>query len=96
MKLTESQAVELFLDEEIEVDGTKLTLVEEGDFKQDGKYQSADIIFTDGKDYYRTYITRAGSPFTDWEYIDYGDAVVDKVEKREITVTRWVTVKEAE
>ena len=92
MKLTQEQVIELWREEEIEVNGITLTVVEVGDFEQDGKYQYADIIFTDGFKHYRTYITRSGSPFTDWVYVDYGDAVIDEVEKREVTVTRWVSV----
>ncbi|MEH6941642.1 hypothetical protein [Bacillus sp. JJ722] len=92
MKLTQKQVIELYFEEEIEVEGVKLTTVEEGDFEQDGKYQSAGLIFTDGKKHYRSYVTRSGSPFTDWHYNDYGDADIDEVEKREITVTSWVAI----
>jgi hypothetical protein len=48
MKLTQKQVNELFFEEEIEVEGVTLTTVEEGDFEQDSKYQSAELIFTDG------------------------------------------------
>lgn len=92
MKLTQKQVNQLFSEEEIEVEGVTLTTVEEGDFEQDGKFQSADIIFTDGEKHYRSYVYRSGSPFTDWYYEDYGDADVDEVEKREVTVTKWVGV----
>lgn len=92
MKLSQEQVIELWREEEIEVNGITLSIVEVGEFEQDGKYQDADIIFTDGTKHYRTYITRSGSPFTDWEYEDYGDAVIDEVEKREVTITRWVSV----
>jgi hypothetical protein len=92
MKLSQEQINELFFEGEIEVDGVTLTTVEEGDFEQEGKYQSADIIFTDGSKNYRSYVSRSGSPFTDWYYDDYGDATVDEVEKREVTVVKWVTV----
>lgn len=93
MKLTERQVVEMFLDGGLTLEGgTELGVVEEGDFEQDGKYQSAEIIFTDGTKFYCAYVTRAGSPFTDWEYVDYGDADITEVEKREVTVTKWVAV----
>lgn len=92
MKLTQTQINELFFQEEIEVEGVTLTTVEEGDFEQDGKSQSAQIIFTDGEKHYRSYIYRSGSPFTDWYYDDYGDADIYEVEKREVAVTKWVGV----
>lgn len=93
MKLTEAQIVELYFEGELDVDGTKLTTVHEGSFEQDGKYQTADIIFTDGERYYMSYVVRSGSPFTDWNYVDYGDADVTEVEKREVTVTEWIEVR---
>lgn len=92
MKLTQKQLIELWREEELEVNGVTLTVVEEGEFEQDYKYQSAQIIFTDGSKNYSGYITRSGSPFTDWEYEDYGDADLTEVEKREVTVTKWVAV----
>lgn len=92
VKLTQEQLINLYFEEEIEVDGIKYTTVEEGDFEQDGKYQSAELIFTDGTKHYRGYISRSGSPFTDWHYDDYGDADIDEVEKQEVTVTAWVSV----
>ena len=92
MKMTQKQVNQLFSEEEIEIDGVTLTTVEEGDFEQDGKSQSAELIFTDGEKFYRSYIYRSGSPFTEWYYEDYGDADIDEVEKREVTVTRWVGV----
>jgi hypothetical protein len=92
MKLTQSQVNELFFEGEIEVNGLKLTTVEEGEFEQDHKYQSAELIFTDGEKHYSAFVTRSGSPFTDWDYDDYGDASVAEVEKREVTIVRWVAV----
>ena len=92
MKMTQKQVNQLFSEEEIEIDGVTLTTGEEGDFEQDGKSQSAELIFTDGEKFYRSYIYRSGSPFTEWYYEDYGDADIDEVEKREVTITRWVRV----
>lgn len=92
MKLTQEQVNDLFIEDEIEVDGVDLTLVERGEFEQDGKYQDADVIFTDGNKHYRSFVTRTGSPFTEWEWEDYGEAHVEEVEKREVTVTRWMPV----
>lgn len=92
MKLSQEQVNELFFEGEIEVDDVKLETVEEGEFEQDHKYQSAELIFTDGEKTYRAFVTRSGSPFTDWHYDDFGDADVTEVEKREVTVSRWVAV----
>jgi hypothetical protein len=92
MKMTNKQAQELFFEEEITIDGITYETVEEGDFEQDGKYQTAELIFTDGTKFYQTEITRSGSPFSDWYYEDYGDADLIEVEKKEVTITRWVQV----
>ncbi|MDK1004054.1 hypothetical protein [Bacillus subtilis] len=92
MKLTQEQLNELFFEEEIEVDGITLKVVEEGDFEQDGKYQAAELIFTDGEKFYSGFISRSGSPFSDWIYDDWGDADITEVEKREVVVTKWVAV----
>lgn len=92
MKLTQKQVNELFFEEELDIDGVTLTTVEEGDFEQDGKYQNAELIFTDGMKFYRAYIYRSGSPFSEWYYEDYGNADIDEVEKREVTVTKWVAI----
>lgn len=92
MKLTQKQVIRLFFDGEIEHEGKTLKVVEEGEFEQDYKYQSAELIFTDGEKFYSSSVTRSGSPFTDWYYEDYGDAEVDEVVKKEVTITKWVAV----
>ena len=92
MKLTQEQVNELFFEGDIEVDGVTLTTVEEGDFEQDYKFQSAELIFTDGEKFYKSEVIRSGSPFTDWEYVDWGVADVYEVEKVEVTVEKWANV----
>lgn len=92
MKLTQEQVNDLFFEGAIEVDGVTLEVEVEGEFSQDHKWQTAELIFTDGEKFYRSYVTREGSPYTDWYYYDCDDAEVYEVEKREITVTRWVNV----
>lgn len=89
-KMTLEEVTQLFFEEEIEIAGVKYTTVEEGDFEQDGKMQYARLIFTDGDTFFRTYISRSGSPFTDWYYEDYGDADIDIVTKQTITIEEWV------
>ncbi|MDQ0174433.1 hypothetical protein [Bacillus chungangensis] len=93
MKITQEQINELFFEGEIEVNGAKYKTVEEGDFEQGVKYQTAHLIFTDGKKHYLSYVTRSGSPFTDWEYEDWNDAAVYEVEQREVVVKEWAVVK---
>lgn len=92
IKLTQAQVNELFSEGGGEFDGVGYEVIEEGEFSQDYKYQTAAVIFTDGERNYRSYITRSGSPFSDWHYEDHGMADIDVVEKREVTVSRWVAV----
>lgn len=97
MKLTQAELNYLYLEEEVETsEGITLKTVEEGEFEQDHKHQVAEIVFTDGKNFYRGFVSRSGSPFTDWEWDDWGDADIVKVEKKEVVVTQWVPVKEDE
>lgn len=90
MKLTKKQVNQMFSEGGLEEDGLNLRVVEEGEFEQDYKYQSAEVIFTDGEKFYSATVTRSGSPFTDWYYEDYGYADITEVEKREVTITKWV------
>ena len=92
VKFSQEQINELFFEEEITIGGVKYETVEEGDFEQDGKCQSAELIFTDGTRFFRGWVTRSGSPFTDWHYDDSGDDEAHEVVKKEVTVTRWVAV----
>ena len=93
MRLTQAQVNQMFFEGGLEEDGMSLGVVEESEFEQDYKYQTAELIFTDGDKFYRTYVTRSGSPFTSWEYEDFGDdAEINEVEKREVTTTEWVNV----
>lgn len=92
VKLTQTELNEIYSEGEVEVNGVKYTEIEIGEWTQEGKYQSASVIFTDGEKTYRGYVSRSGSPFTDWHWDDYGDADITEVEKREITITKWVRV----
>lgn len=70
---------------------------DEGDWDQDSKYQHIDMIVKHvptGK-YYRGSFSRAGSPFTDWDY-QYYDTTLYEVERVEkvITTTSWEPVKQ--
>lgn len=93
IKLTAEEAIELHSDGEVTTEqGVILEAVETGEWEQDYKYQNASVVFTDGARFYSTTITRSGSPFTDWEYVDYGDADVTEVQKISVVVERWVNV----
>lgn len=93
VKLTQSELNEIFSEGEIEVNGVKYVEVEIGEWTQDYKYQNAAVVFTDGEKTYRGYVTRSGSPFTDWHWNDFGAADILEVEKREVTITKWAVVK---
>ena len=92
VKLAQSELNEIYSEGEVEVNGVKYSEVEIGDWTQDGKYQQAFVIFTDGDKTYRGYVSRSGSPFSEWYWDDYGDADISEVEKREVTITKWVNV----
>lgn len=92
VKLTQEQLNEIYCEGEVEANGVTYREVELGEWAQDYKYQNAEVIFTDGEKTYRGYVTRSGSPFTDWHWNDYGDADISEVEKREVTITKWVAI----
>lgn len=97
LKITKGQLEELYSQEYLEIDGKELTIVEEGEWEQDHKFQSLELIFTDGEKNYRGYIGRSGSPFTDWTYDSevYGADDIENisvVEKKEVVTTQWVAV----
>lgn len=95
VKMTRRQLIELRREETLTLGDITYTVVEEGEWDGAGeKYQTLDVIFTDGERFYSGCITRSGSYFTDWEYDDYGDADIDEVRKvtRTITVERWEAV----
>lgn len=96
MNLTVSELEELYFESSIEKDGNTLEVVEEGDWTHEHKCQSKEIIFTDGARFYRGYVGRSGSEWTVWNYDSeiYGandKADIDEVEKREVTIVKWVT-----
>lgn len=98
MKITVEQLEDLGLEGGIiSFNGVQLELIEEGEWEQDDKFQSKEIIFSDGNKFYRGYIGRSGSPFSYWTYDSeiYGandPADITEVEKKEVVVTKWVSV----
>lgn len=93
IKLTQKQLIRLWREKEYEVDGVTFQVQEVGEWDGAGeKYQSLEVIFTDGERFYSGCITRSGSYFTDWNYDDYGDADITEVRK----VTKTIVVEEWE
>ncbi|WP_240514576.1 deoxynucleoside kinase [Bacillus wiedmannii] len=93
---------ELIFDEKLakdimwgDYDPEKYELVEDAeDWEVDGKYQNSSIIFkhkASGK-HYKYYVTRSGSPFTDYEYY-FDDDVFEVEYKEEVKLVKgWVSV----
>lgn len=92
VQMTNRELIGLWYEGEAEVNGVNYHVEEEGDWDGAGeKYQTLEVIFTDGKRFYRGCITRSGSYFSVWNYDDYGNADIDEVVKRTRTVeiTQW-------
>ena len=75
-------------------------LVHEGEWEQDGKCQHLQVIYEakdDGK-YYSFWVSRSGSPFTDWYYDQFEymkEGAMEKlteVEKVEKVIMSWEVV----
>lgn len=92
MNLEQSEINDLFREDEIQHDAVVLKLVSKDPWSQDGKYQNADFIFTDGVKFWRSTVSRSGSPFTEWNWESDGDADIDEVVKTQVLVDRWVKV----
>lgn len=72
-----------------------LKVVEVGDWISEGKYESCEVIFTDGEHYYSATAVRSGSYFSDYSYNsewDDGDADVVEVRKVTKTIEVWEAV----
>ena len=93
MKLTIDQLEDLYFEGGSEVDGNTLGVIEEGEWEQDHKFQTLEIIFTDGIKHYAGDVGRSGSPFTDWIYdseIHGADTPADIVEVKQVEITKTV------
>lgn len=74
-----------------------LHLIEEGEWTQDYKFQSRDIIFKHQDKYYIISETRSGSPFSHWEYEEHdidkdGFIECDEVFKKKVLSYEWSTI----
>jgi len=65
-------------------------VIDETEWQDHGKYQSAAVYFVHEGTTYQLGIGRAGSHFSHWHY--ESDAECVEVEKREKTVTYWAPV----
>lgn len=69
-------------------DGVELRVVEEGDWVSDGKYESCEVIFTDGERFYTATALRSGSYYSDYAYeSEWNDGDAEIVEVRKVTKT---------
>ncbi|GAK00873.1 hypothetical protein [Geomicrobium sp. JCM 19055] len=95
-KLTLENLEDIYFENEVQVNGVIYALVESGTWEDQGKFQTLDIIFTDGAEYYRGFVGRSGDHWQGYTYESeiLGDEEVDlhTVEKREVTRTEWVEV----
>ena len=100
MKITIGEMETLYFEESIELEeGTVLTLVESSEWVQDHKFQSKELIFTDGEKHYSGHIGRSGSPFTEWQYDsenEGADSSADFVEVIKVITfeEKWIPVTE--
>lgn len=87
---TEEQLRDIWREGGFNVNGewVDVEVIEEGDdWDDEGKYQTAQVVFKfDGK-YYAFDITRSGSYFSHYEYEVWDDAY--EVEKRTKTIEYW-------
>ncbi|QGQ97023.1 hypothetical protein EHS13_20110 [Paenibacillus psychroresistens] len=90
MKLTQAQLNELFKDGKVK--DLNVAIVKQGDWTQEGRWQKAEIIFTDGDKSFKAFVTRAATPKEDWLLEDYGDAKVEEVRKMKKTIDFWEVV----
>ena len=75
-----------------DVDPKVYEIIEDGDWIDEGKYALKETIFKyDGK-FYRASFDRSGNHFSGYDYyFEDMDTECPEVEKREVTVTQWVT-----
>ena len=87
IQITDSEMME-----EIEYGSGTWEVIEEGDWTQDYKYQHKESIvkhIPTGK-FYQYWVSRSGSPFTDWCYsYEYGDyPILYEVVQEERTIVQ--------
>lgn len=94
VKLTIRELEDLALEGDFTTDaGVELRVIERGDWIHDHKFQSREIIFTDGERFYSGEISRSGSEFTDWTYdseLCGEDAQAEITEVAKVPITSYV------
>lgn len=89
MLLTKAQAQNIFRNSIVDPD---FTLVEEGDWEDEGKYSAKATIFAYKEKYYSLVITRTGTYFTSYDF-EY-DLECPEVFKKTILMTVWSSMPE--
>jgi hypothetical protein len=89
MKITNEIAAMIIFNDLSDEDNVKI--VEEGKWKQDGKYQFKTTIFHYDSKFFSLTVSREGSPFTDWyyEWEDSDTFDCPEVEKVEVIKYEW-------
>ncbi|TCM89640.1 hypothetical protein EV294_112105 [Paenibacillus sp. BK033] len=84
-----------FEDSLLTPEGVELRVIKKGNWSHEHKFQSREIIFTDGERYYRGSIERSGSEWTDWaygsEYYGDGPAGIERVRLVQHVREVWTT-----
>lgn len=90
IRLTEEEAGLITSDDEIE--GKDYVMVEDADWRDDGKYQFGEYIFSSEGKFYVLRVSRSGSYYTDYYY----DYMLDcpEVEKAQRVEEYWRPVKQ--
>lgn len=89
MLLTEAQAKNIF---HSSLKDTDFTIVEEGNWEDDGKFSVLSKIFSYKQKYYCLSVTRTGTYFTNYDF-EY-DLECPEVFKRTVLQTIWSTAPE--
>lgn len=96
LKLLNSELEELFDNGYVTLeDGLILERLETGNWIDDGKTQYAEVIFTDGKKYYKALMSRSGSYDSGYSYSsEYFEGLiyVEEVRRTHKTVLYWESV----
>lgn len=88
--ITEEQAKQLFMEEELELNGMSLELHESEDWEDDGKYSIGRNIYVDTNTnkFYAHNVSRTGSYYSDYDY--YYEPKLYEVEQVDVVKTIWM------
>lgn len=90
-KLNEAELQAIMWEDDV---GFEYELVHEGEWEDEGKFQSAEFVFLNLEDnkHYMFSATRSGNHWSGYE-MDFWDTDVVEVEQKEIKIMQWVEVK---